>query len=97
MENKTYEIKSFEHLLNIINKENCERLATDCALWLIEYSRIIEALREKHPEKYQGKSNWEIAEGGFNWIDDGEQKINGWKTTIKETGETRFYKYPNKD
>lgn len=92
-----YEIKSFEQLCNIANDENIERLATDTALWLIQYQKIISELRSRHPDKYNNKNNWEIAQGYFNWLDDGKNDLIGFHTTVKETGETRFYKYPNKD
>lgn len=94
---KQYEIQSFEHLCNIVNDENVEDLATDLALWLISYNDLLSSLKKEHTEKYKNKNNWDIAKGGFNWINDGECKINGYKTIVEETGETRFYKFPNED
>lgn len=96
-ENNKYEIRSFEQLCNVANDENVEMLATDCALWLIQYQKLISDVRKANPMACEGKSNYQIAEGGFNWINDGKNDQIGFKTTVKETGETRFYKFPNKD
>jgi len=90
-----YEIKSFEQLCNIANDENIERLATDTALWLIQYQRLLSDVRKANPG-LKDKSNWEIAQGYFNWIDDGKNELLGFYTTVNETGETRFYEYRNK-
>lgn len=97
MEEKHYEIRSFEELCNIADDSNIESLATDLALWLIQYQKLISDIRKINPEATKGKTNWQIAEGGFNWMNDGKHDMVGFQTTIKETGETRFYKYPNKD
>lgn len=95
-ESKKYEIKSFEQLCNIATDENIQNLATDTALWLLSYQQLISKVRQSNTEYCEGKSNWEIAQGGFDWIDDGINDITGFKTVVNETGETRFYKFPNK-
>lgn len=94
---KQYEIETFQHLCNTVNDDNVEILATDLALWLISYNKLLTSIKKEHPDKYENKNNWDIAKGGFNWIDDGEAKITGFKTKVEDTGETRFYKFPNKD
>lgn len=94
---KKYEIKSFEQLCNIATDENIERLAIDTALWLIQYQKLVSQVRKSNPVETEGKTNWEIAQGYFNWVDDGKHDLLGFHTTVNETGETRFYKFPNKD
>ena len=84
---KTYEIDTFEKLLNVANGSNVQNLAIDLAQWLIYCTNTIEQLREKHPELCKGKTNHEIAKCTFIWIDDGKNDLNNVKLVKKETGE----------
>lgn len=86
-EPKKYEIKSFEQLVNIANDENVERLATDLALWLLHAAGHYKLIRKSHPEETKDKTNWEIGECAFMWIDDGKNEYLGTKLTDKATGE----------
>jgi len=85
--NKKYEIDSFEKLVNVANKENIEKLSIDLLLWLNYVVDAFEEIRKKHPKECEGKSNWEISEVNFIWIDDGKNKIDYVKVTNKKTGE----------
>lgn len=73
--NKKYEIKSLNDLCDLVNDDNAKMLATDLALWLIEYNRIISIVRKNKPEECAGLSNTQIAKCHFIWIDDGKHEI----------------------
>ena len=84
---KEYEIKSFEQLINVANDENIERLATDLALWLLHAAGHYKLIRKAHPEETKDKTNWEIGECAFMWIDDGKNEYLGTQLTDKATGQ----------
>lgn len=84
---KEYEIKNFEQLINVANEENVERLATDLALWLLTAVNHYSLIRKNHPEETKDKTNWEIGECAFMWIDDGKNEYLGTQLTDKATGE----------
>jgi len=82
---KEYHIDSFNKLVNVANKENIERLSIDLILWLNRLVQVFDKLREELPEETKGKSNSEIADVSFNWIDDGKNNIH---QTVIENGLT---------
>lgn len=84
---KRYEIDSFEKLCNVINEENYERLTVDLAGWLRYITLMNKEFREKYPKECEGKTNWEIANCSFVWIDDGKNNLKEVKVTNRETGE----------
>ncbi len=91
-EPKHYEIKSIEQLINVVNDENKQRLATDLALWLLYAAEHYKTIREKHPKECEGKTNWQIAQCAFQWIDDGKNDYLGTEVHANETGEVTFIK-----
>jgi hypothetical protein len=92
MENKTYDIDTFEKLINVVNKENFDRFTIDFLQWLHYSVDILEAIREKYPEEVKGKTNWEIAKSSFTWIDDGKNDFKSVKVTNAQTGEVKVIK-----
>lgn len=84
---KRYEINTFEKLINIVNKDNFEGLSTDFLLWLHYTMVTIEALKEKDPEGCKGKTNWEIMQSIFIWVDDGKRGISSLQVKDKATGQ----------
>ena len=91
MENKKYEIETLEQLVNIVNKENIERLSIDFLLWLNQVNETFESIKEKHPE-HKGKLNSELAKTKFIWIDDGKNELNEIQLKDSTTGEIKNIK-----
>lgn len=94
-EPKTYYIDSFEKLVNVATKENAGRLSVDLASWLWVVVDIFDKLRDKHPE-YKDKTNWQIMEVAFQWIDDGKKGVNRMILTNKDTGEETTVEFKRK-
>jgi hypothetical protein len=80
---KEYPIKSFQDICNTITVENKERFLTDVHNAFLSYLSMIESVRAMSPEM-EGLTNWEIAEFGFTWVDDGKTE---WISTTIETSE----------
>lgn len=93
MKTKTYNIDSFEKLINIANKENVERLASDLCGWLLYSEKVISEVREKYPKETEGKSNSEILICKFTWVDDGKNDMLGVDIENKETGEIQEIRF----
>jgi hypothetical protein len=87
-----YEIHTFEQLLNVVNVENSKRLAIDLGYWLIWYAKVMDNTRKKYPEETEGKLNWEIARGGFTWVDDGKHELKSVSITDPRTGKKQVRK-----
>ncbi len=85
---KTYQIDSWEKLLNLANEENLERILVDFTKWLSFYVSFIGEVRKKNPEETKNKNNYEISKCTFIWIDDGKNDLIGVEITNKKTGET---------
>ena len=90
-ENKKYEIETLEQLVNIVNKENIERLSIDFLLWLNQVNDAFESIKEKHPE-HKDKLNSELAKTKFIWIDDGKNELNEIQLKDSTTGEIKNIK-----
>ena len=86
-EPKKYKIDSFEKLCNVVNDDNISTLAIDLAQWLLFYNSVISKLRKEKPAFCEGKTNWQISESAFIFIDDGKNEFMGFTSEIKETGE----------
>lgn len=89
---KRYEIKTFEHLINVVNKENFERLSVDFLLWLNYNVDMMDKIRQKYPKEFEGKENWEIGKPSFIWIDDGKNDLKEVNLTNTKTGEIKKIK-----
>lgn len=85
---KEYKVRSLDDLCNLVNENNYETLAEDVKTWLISYHLTIESIRKTHPKQTQGKTNTEIAKGGFTWIDDGKNDVLG--MTIESDGKEKI-------
>jgi len=81
---KSYTIKTFDDLCNLVNAENVECLSEDLKKWLITYHLAIVACRKMYPEIAKGKTNTEIATGHFIWHDDGKNDLLGISFVKKE-------------
>lgn len=90
-EEEKYTVKTWEDLLNVVNKENFERLSIDLLQWLGYYAVHIQTIRDAYPKETEGKSNTEITTGDFTWIDDGKHDVKYVEITNKNTGETKRY------
>lgn len=89
---KRYEIDSFKKLCNIINDDNYEQITTDLCHWLGFHISIMRDIRKKHPKETKGKTNWELAQTSFIWIDDGKNDLKAVLVKNKDTGETNTIK-----
>lgn len=73
MDGKTYEVKTLEDLLNVVNVENVDRLADDVRIWLKDYAMMVSLARALCPDA--GTKNTDYMEAGFEWTDDGKNEI----------------------
>lgn len=73
---KEYRIESFEDLCNTLTVENKDRLLKDLVTAFNGYIQTVDGVRKLHPEIDKVK-NWQIAQYGFIWIDDGEHDCKG--------------------
>lgn len=96
LEPKRYEIRSIEDILNIVNNDNAVNLATDFSHWLMQYANIITKLKTEHPDLCKGKTNFEIVQGFFDWVDDGKNEILSTTLINRETGEENVIKHNQK-
>ena len=87
-----YRIDSMKDILNTINENNYENFMVDFSQWLAFYIKVLKDTREKFPKETKGKTNWEIFEGGFDWIDDGKHNIEEIKLRNKEDNKIHIYK-----
>jgi len=83
---KQYHIDTFEKLVNVINSENIDKISIDFLIWLNYITKVIDKTRKEMPQ-FADKTNWELLEPTFIWIDDGENKIDHVRITNKDTGE----------
>lgn len=90
--NKTYEIDSFEKLMNVVSEENFEALSLDFVKWMAIYLAHVKKVREAHPEETKELLNWEIIEASFEWIDDGANDLKEVKVVDSKTGEKVKFK-----
>lgn len=84
---KRYEINSFKELINVVTPENFENLSADFLSWLAYSMIAINELRKSNPKKYAKKTNWEISECSFVWIDDGKNDLKEIRLIDQNTGE----------
>lgn len=83
---KRYEIDSFEKLINVASTENFDFFAQDLLLWLHYSIKAIEKLRVDSPEFCKGKTNWQIVNIKFIWIDDQKTGLTTFSVKDKNTG-----------
>jgi len=95
-ESKKYVIETFKQLLNAVNSENRERFVLDFALFIYNYTGVIDSLKEKNP-KLSNKKNTDIANCAMQWVDDGINTTDKIQFHIKETGEVIDIKKDNSD
>ena len=88
----TYNIDTFEKLLNVVNADNAPRLAVDLGQWLVFYAHAIAKMREQNISETAGLSNCEIARSVFHWIDDGKNEFQGYTVADPNTGKVTNYK-----
>lgn len=84
---KKYEIDTLEKLINVASLENIERFSIDFFLWLHYTLDLIDKLRKEDPEGTKGKSNSEILQSIFIWIDDGKNELKHCQVKNPITGE----------
>lgn len=87
MSYKRYEIDTMDKLVNVATKENYGRLAKDLLLWLYTSIDMFDRLRAKHPELANGRTNSELANVSFNWVDDGKNDLKDIVLKNNITGE----------
>lgn len=87
---KTFHIKTINQLVNVATAENVDELAKDLYVFLCRITHLFDEMRKNHPNLAK-KTNSQIAESRFIWIDDGKDE-ESLTVTIKETGETAIIK-----
>lgn len=90
---KTYEIDSFETLINVVNVDNADRIIPDLCMWLAYSAQIVDALRKKHKKYCKDKTNWDLARSCFVWTDDGENKMTHVRVKNLLTGEIQTIEF----
>src|SRR5699024_3221413 len=93
---KKFNIDSFEKLLNIVTVDNVDNLSIDIYQWLRAYAHVLEKLKKEKHEVFDGKSNWEVLQATFMWIDDGKNDYKGTVVTNRQTGEDIYIKAKKK-
>ena len=84
-----YEIDSFEKLINLINEDNFEHLATDLMMWLGYQVRFMKDVRHQFPKKYlKDKTNWDLCQTRFIYIPDGKHDMKAVVLKNTLTGKT---------
>lgn len=94
----TFEIDSFEKLINIINEDNFEHLTHDLIMWLGYQVQFMAELRSQLPKKStKDKTNWDLCNTTFIYIADGKHDpIAGVIVKNKLTGEIKNIKFKPK-
>ena len=88
---KQYKIDSFEKLL-----ENIDNISVDFSNWLRYTNDTYKRIRLEYPSETKGKSNTEILESAFIWIDDKKNDFKEVQLTNKSTGEIKEIKFNQK-
>lgn len=70
-----HEVKTFEDLLNLVTTENHERLVKDLSKYLLMYAEFTSIARALSPDETKGKTNTQIFNSGFVWVDDGKNDL----------------------
>ena len=85
--NKTYEIGSWEQLLNAVNPENVGRMAVDLCKTLILYANTSDHVRKSQGLPESTPNTTVLPMTHFEWVDDGINEITQVKITDPITGE----------
>lgn len=97
MEPKRYEINTLEKLINVANPDNIDKLSIDFLVWLSHIVYFTKEVKEKNPEETKNKTNYEILQSTFVWIDDGKNDFIGVSLKNTTTGEVTNIPFPKKD
>jgi hypothetical protein len=92
----TYDIDTFNKLLNVVNTENVGRFAYDLAQYLAFYAGAVAKVRDLHPSETEGLTNTELIRSHFKWIDDGKNDFKGYEVTDPKTGKVTYHKMKGK-
>lgn len=95
MEVKTYNLKTLEQMINVLNKDNVDLFCKDFELWIKFVIEQIERIKLTNPEKYQ--NNYDIGKYEFIWSDDGINDLTTFKVTNNESGEVKIYDISTKE
>jgi hypothetical protein len=82
---KTFHIKTINQLVNVATVDNVDELAKDLYVFLHRMTHLFDEMRKNHPSLAK-KTNSQIAESSFIWIDDGKDE-ESLRVVIKDTGE----------
>lgn len=83
---KEYKVDTLDDLVNLVNKDNFDRVTIDLALWLSHIVHLMDEVRKKAPEETKGIKTSDMVKCSFVWIDDGEHKLR--KTVIETDNHT---------
>ena len=87
---KTYEIDSFEKLINTINEDNFKHLTTDLLMWLSYNVKFMKVVRKDIPEA-KGLTNWDLCQTRFVYIADGKHDMKSVVLKNTLTGEVKTF------
>lgn len=92
-----YYIETLEQLHNVINDETIQCFVDSFAQHIIMYNEYIKMVRKEHPEETKGKSNSEILQSSFTFINDGKNDYKGVDLVEKETGKITRIRFDQED
>ena len=84
---KTFEIDSFEKLLNVVDEDNIGDLGICLFHYLHHYTKVIKEYRKTYPKECKGKLNYQIIPTSFIWTDDGIEELTKVQMVNSKTGE----------
>lgn len=93
---KTFEIKTIDQFLNVVNDDNIELILKDFMLFVMYVNDVVKSVKEKNPE-LKDKLTSELMEIKFVWTDDDKNELMKVITTVKETGEKSTFNLKGKD
>jgi hypothetical protein len=87
---KTFEIKTIDQFLNVVNDENIDLILKDFIVFVHYINEVVKKAKEANPD-LKDKLTSELMSSSFLWTDDGVNELKKVITTIKETGEKQEF------
>jgi len=87
---KTFEIKTIDQFLNVVNDENIECILKDYIIFIQYIHQVVKTAKDKNPE-LKDKLTSELISSTFVWTDDNVNELKKVITTVKETGEKQEF------